>query len=140
MTSSPGSRVRDSAFLSHFLVPFPRLTAAGGGDLDATFNRLADVLGGSPADATVTFSLVPGDDLDTDPARAWTLRLGADRTTVSAQRDARPDLEVVLAEETWWQLAEGALAPLEAFGRGRMLVIGDLRVARRFAGLLERAR
>jgi hypothetical protein len=135
-----GPKVRDSAFLGHFLTPFPNLTAAGNRDLDSTFERLAELLGGSQIDATITFGLVPANDLDADPARFWSLRLAADRTTVNAQRDAEPNLEIILAEDTWMQLAEGTLSPLEAFGRGRMRVLGDLRVARRFAGRLEGVR
>jgi hypothetical protein len=137
---STGSKVRDSAFLGHFRTPFPRLTGTGERDLGSTFDRLAELLAGNRVGAAITFSIVPGENLDADPARSWSLRLGEQATTVSAERDERPDLEVILAEQTWWELAEGSVAPLEAFGRGRLRVLGDVRVARRFAGVLERVR
>jgi hypothetical protein len=131
---------RQSSFLSHFMSPFPRLTEATEAeerDVGRSFERLAELLGGSRLRARVHFGIIDGDTLDADAVRSWSLDMGDDDCTVRAERAPDPDLEVLVSEDTWWQIAEGRLAPLEAFGRGAMRVRGDLRVARRFAGLLE---
>lgn len=129
-------RVQDSSF-SAFMSPFPRLTEANERDLGNTFERLATLIGGSQLRARVHFGIVDGDTLYTDAMRSWSLDLDTDGCLVRAERAPDPDLEVLVSEETWWQIAEGALSPLEAFTKGAMRVRGDLRVARRFATLLN---
>ena len=130
-------RIQDSNFFSHFMTPFPRLAQAGKRDVGQTFERLAELVGGSPLRARVHFGIVDGDTLDSDAVRSWSLELGTDHCQVRVARTPDPDLELLLKEETWWQIADGALPPLEAFGKGAMRVRGDLRVALRFVGLLN---
>jgi hypothetical protein len=131
-------RVRVDPVLADFLSPFPRLTDSEKRDLGRTFERFGELIGGSEVRARVRFGVLQ-DDGEGETVRSWSLELGPKACAVSAERVHRPDLEVLVAEETWWRLAEGIFAPLEAFGRGEMRVRGDIRLARRLVQLLRRA-
>jgi hypothetical protein len=122
-------RLRGHPVLGDFLSPFPRLTDSAEDDLGRTVDRLGELVGGSDVRGRVHFG---------GAVRSWSLELGPDACKVSAHRTHRPDLEVLVAEETWRRLADGTLSPLEAFGRGDMRVRGDIALASRFVRLLRR--
>ncbi len=130
-------RLRGDPILAEFVPPFPRLAKSGNVDLGRTFERLGELVGGSEVRARVHFGVVQGDG-EAETVRSWSLELGPDVCTVSAERTHGPDLEVLLAEETWRRLAEGVLSPLEAFGQGDMRVRGDIKVAVRVVRLLRK--
>jgi len=130
-------RLRGHPVLGDFLAPFPRLTDSAEDDLGRTVDRLGELVGGSDVRGRVHVGVVHGAG-DSGAVRSWSLELGPDACTVSAHRTHRPDLEVLVAEETWRRLADGTLSPLEAFGRGDMRVRGDIALASRFVRLLRR--
>jgi SCP-2 sterol transfer family len=132
-----GERLRADPVLADFLSPFPRLTDSEKSDLGRTFERFGELIGGSEVRARVQFGVLQGDG-EGETVRSWSLELGPDACAVSAERVHRPDVEVLVAEETWRRLADGTLAPLEAFGRGEMRVRGDIQLARRLVQLLRR--
>jgi len=45
-------------------------------------------------------------------------------------RSELPDLEIVTTDDVWLKVIRGELAPLDAFGRGQMRVLGRIEVAR----------
>ena len=55
--------------------------------------------------------------------------LDGEKATVSTGPADKPDLELIMAPETWWEVASGRLAPHEAFSSGRMRVRGDTDLA-----------
>ena len=128
-------RLHDNPVLADFLSPLPRLTEQGDeGDLGRTFERLGEIAGRSEIRARVHFRILE-DDRKT--IRSWSLELGPTGHSVTPEPAHRPDLEVLVTEETWRRLAEGTVSPLEAFGLGDMRVRGNVRVARRLARLLR---
>lgn len=125
-------RLRSNRFLSSFMSPALTLSQPGERDFGRAFERLAAMIGGSPVRARINFGIVDG-----EATQSWSLDLGSDGCQVSSGRAHRPDLEFLIQEPTWWQIAEGRLTLLEAFlGRG-MRVRGDIGVARRFIRLLQ---
>ncbi|MDX3538025.1 SCP2 sterol-binding domain-containing protein [Streptomyces sp. MB09-01] len=124
-STSISARFQGHDFLLACCVPWTPLVADREKDLDRSFRRLSQVVGTSPHLARIHFKIMVGDE-----TRSWTLEVGPEGSEISAGFVHGPDLELIVGEETWWQLARGELSPLEAFGRGKMRVIGDLRVAR----------
>jgi len=96
------------------------LTEARAEDLDQTFQRLAGLLGDTGKTATVRCTILVG-----DAPRHFTLELRDRECRVHGQSMPKPDLEIVTQEKTWWEIAEGRLSPLEAFGQGRLRILGD---------------
>jgi len=128
-------RIRRLPFFSDFSAPLPRLVEPDRYDLDGTFARLAELIGTPQEPLSVRFHIADG-----DAVRSWYLDAGPEGGQVTTEESARrPDVEFILDSETWKLIAEGTLSPLEAFGRGRMRVRGDIDVYRRFAGQLQRA-
>ena len=124
---------RELAFLKDFAASFHPLADRGNRDLQASLERLAGSLSGLKPSAEVEIVIATEDErnywvVDIEP-RASQLRTG---------RSNDPDLEIVLQEATWWEIAEGDLSPLEAFTRGSIFVRGDLDVARRLCQQLAR--
>ncbi len=76
---------------------------------------------------------------DAENVRSWVLTAGPDGCQVSAAGPRRPDVEVILDAATWRLVAAGDMSLLEAFGRGRMRVRGDIDLARQLAQALRRA-
>jgi putative sterol carrier protein len=126
-------RFRRLPFFSDFSAPLPRLAQPDSYDFDATFARLAQLVGTSQEALSVRFHLADG-----DAVRSWSVDAGPEGGQVTTEEPARPPgIELILDAETWKLIAEGTLTPLEAFGRGRMRVRGDIDVYRRFARRLE---
>lgn len=111
-----------------FAVAFPKLLAFADRDLAGSFGRLAELTSASALAGTVTFGVTR----DSGVARfSWLLKTASPQ--VAHERAESPDLEVLLSEETWWALADGTLTPLEAFGQGRIRLLGKVALARSLA-------
>ncbi len=96
------------------------------GDVEGTFERLAEMLKQSAETGSIQFRIVAKDQ-----PRYWNLRLDEQGCTVHLDRLDKPDLEIITTAETWLQIAGGKLSPLIAFARGRMRVRGDEKLGKR---------
>jgi SCP-2 sterol transfer family len=118
---------------SDFSAPLPRLVEPASYEVDATFARLADMVGAPEEALSVGFRVV-----DDDGERVWTLNVGPSGGRVATQASEEgADLEFIVQADTWRRIAEGTMSLLEAFGRGQLRVRGDIEDARRFAVLLS---
>jgi putative sterol carrier protein len=50
----------------------------------------------------------------------------------------RPSLEIITDARTWTEIATGRIAPLEAFGQGKVRVRGDIELALLLARRVQR--
>ncbi|MEU5877661.1 SCP2 sterol-binding domain-containing protein [Spirillospora sp. NPDC047279] len=94
--------------------------------------RLAADLKGGGVDDKVVLQVSVGADDATDDRRYLTAspgRAGGDRVS-------RPDVEVVIAPETFWKMAEGAYSPVAALQDGRLRLRGDMTLAKRLLRFL----
>lgn len=64
-------------------------------------------------------------------SRSYTFDVLAGDCRVTQGTSDERDLEIVVSEETWVDLANGDLSPVEAYLTGRMEVTGDLEFAKR---------
>ena len=95
-------------------------------DLDQTFQRMAKALAGSREEGHFQARILgKGAEL------CWNIGLGGKSFEVGRQRMHRPDVEIVARPDTWWQIAEGTLSPLDAFLAGKMRVRGNRGFAQR---------
>jgi hypothetical protein len=134
VTARIARQVESSPLLADFHIPFPKLTDAGRPDSDAAFARLGELLGAVQEPLTVRFRVT-----DEGSGRSWLFDGGPDGCRVTNDAATQPDVEVILDAETWNLIASGAMSPLEAFGRGRLRIRGDINLARRFVQQVHRA-
>lgn len=104
-----------------------RLATSEQNELPAVFDRLSRAFSSWPRSGEVQFRITRDDQ-----ESSWSLHCGPEGGHVWGvdQPVPDPDLEILVDEETWWQLVRGSISPLDAFGGGRMRVIGDLTLAR----------
>jgi len=95
-------------------------------DLEMTFQRMAELLKKSEEKARIQFRITDGEQ-----ESYWGLELGPTACRVHTKKAERPDFELITDAETWWQIAEGLLAPLRAFTQGKMRLRGDLELGKR---------
>ena len=100
-------------------------------DLDRAFSRLADMLRGSGEVAEAQVDIVRGRS-----KQQWTLSLEPKAASASKKSARRPDLRLMVAEETARRILEGELSPIEAFVSGNLRIRGNTELAKR---LLKRA-
>ncbi len=93
-------------------------------DLADTFRRMAERLEGTEDQGYLRVRIAEGDD--PDQGRGWTLKLGNSEATVTKSKRKSVDFEIITDKDTWWEIAQGSLAPLRAFTEGRMRVRGDV--------------
>ncbi len=118
---------------SDFSALLPRLVETDEYDVGGSLARLADLVGAPEESLSIRFNVADG-----DAVRSWTLDAGPKGGKVTARASSKqPDVELILEAETWRLIAEGRMSLLEAFGKGRMRVRGDIDAARRFAGRLQ---
>jgi hypothetical protein len=117
-------------FLQEFAAEIRPLDA--GQDLERAFNEVAKRALGMKR-ARILFSIIR----DGSPIH-WTLDVGSKVSKASRGRPQKQNLEVLLEEGAWWDIAEGRMTPLEAFGRGKARVRGNLEVARALMGRLAK--
>jgi len=111
-----------------FAVAFPQLHDSADRDLARSFGRLAELTSASALSGTVTFGVTRA----TGVAHfSWPLKAASPQ--VALERANSPDLEVLLTDDTWWALADGTVTPLEAFGQGRIRLLGEVALARSLA-------
>ncbi|MBA9005000.1 SCP2 sterol-binding domain-containing protein [Thermomonospora cellulosilytica] len=128
-------RLRADPVFADFLSPFPRLLEPGESELGRSFERIGELAGGSDTGARIRFAVHDGSGRDVG---SWTLTQEPDGCTVGAVAASPPDAEILITEEAWRSLAEGALSPLEAFGRGGVRLRGDVEAVRRLVRSLRR--
>lgn len=122
--------LREDSVLGDFTIPLK--VSAGADDLARSFDEVCRRLGGSADTFTVTFRV---DDASNE--RTWSFEAGPDGCRVTDSQESAPDLEIFLDVQTCKQLLSGSIVPLEAFGRGRMRVRGDVRLARKVVRRLQ---
>lgn len=107
-----------------------KLTETTRPELGTTFHRVAEILSkarkGKPLQ--LQFSIL---DDDTEEPTPWSVAVGKDGGKASQGPSERPDVEIITRAETWWEIAEGRLSPLEAFVNGRLRVRGNIERAKR---------
>ena len=96
-------------------------------EVDSTLKKLAADLGRSGERCRIQFRFLTEDG----EIQRW-LELGA-KTQIAEGMRKREDvqIEVALKLQTWFEVAEGKLSPVEAWYGGRMGFRGDLDLARR---------
>jgi putative sterol carrier protein len=122
-----------SPLFSDFLEPFPNLLGRRGAALGGSFKRIAQAMSKSKRTASIQFTIQAG-----QRARQWCVHLSPKGAEVSEGAVERPQLEIIADTECWTQVASGELAPLEAFGRGRLRVRGSVELARVLVRSLRR--
>jgi putative sterol carrier protein len=108
-----------------------KLVDPGEEDLGKGFARLSEALKASGELADVQFDIVRG-----RATRRWTLMLEPKAAAAAERASRRPDLRVLIRQETWQRIAAGELSPLDAFLAGELRIRGDTELAKR---LLKRA-
>lgn len=96
------------------------LTAGGTADLASTFQNLASTLEDAGFDVAIEYRIGDGEQY-----QSFAVQVAGGKSTVS---DAvRPDtgLRVFMSEQTWREIASGALSPADAFCDGKLRVQGD---------------
>lgn len=111
-------------------VRLQKLTEPSRPELASTFQRIAEILSktknGRPLQ--LQFSIL---DRDSEELTPWSVAITKEGGTVAQKAAERPDVEIITAAETWWQIANGRLSPLEAFTTGRLRVRGNIERAKR---------
>ena len=104
------------------------LTMTRNRDVAETFERMAAVLAESGETANVQITLRGAEEV-----RHWSLELMKEQATATskAKRASQPDLEIIVRESTWWDIAEGRLPPPEALRAGKLRLRGDAHLASR---------
>jgi putative sterol carrier protein len=125
-------KIREEPALGDFAIPLPKLAEASSKDLGRTFQRLGELIGASEEEATLQFRIAGEGE-----ARIWSLTTGPAGCNVTTEHAPRPDIEVLLDADTWKLIAEGTMSPLEAFGRGKARLRGDVGLARRIVRRLQ---
>ena len=128
------AHLRDDPVLGRFQRPFRRLIEPADRDLGGSFDRFGLAASRATVTARVLFR-VAGDT--GEPVGSWSLELTPGRHRVTPATVDRPDLEVLVGERTWRQLAEGKLSPKMAFATGDMRVRGSIRLAAQLAELVH---
>jgi len=100
-------------------------------DLGGTFQRMAEYLGKTGEHALLQIRILSG-----EKHLYWSIELDENGTKVRNEKVDHPDFEVVTREETWWQIAEGTLSPLDAFTQNKMKVRGDAHLGKRILSRL----
>jgi putative sterol carrier protein len=108
------------------------LTEPGKNDVDHTIRRMAELLGETEERGWIQFRIKDGEEW-----KYWCLELGPEGCKAHAGRVTRPAFEVVTPTfelitpaGTWWQIAKGSIAPLEAFGEGKMRIRGNVELGK----------
>ena len=121
--------VAAAQFLSEFEVSLPPL----GGDLEASFSRLADLIGAPETPLSIVIHIA-----DESEPRSRAIHAAASGCKMTDVVPESPDVELILDAPTWRAIASGELSLVEAFARGRMRVRGDIDDARRLVQQLRK--
>ena len=96
------------------------LTDGGKADLAATFANLASMLEDAGFDVTIEYHI--GDD---EGYRTFSVLVASGQSRVAAEAAAEAHLRIFMSEQTWTEIASGAISPADAFIAGRVRVQGD---------------
>jgi len=111
-------------------VRLQKLTEPTRPELATTFQRVAEILSktrnGRPLE--LQFSILNNDSEEPTP---WSVAVSKKGGAVAQKTTERPDVEIITSADTWWEIAEGRLSPLEAFITGRLRVRGNIERAKR---------
>ena len=103
------------------------LTDDGKADVPGSFANLATMLEDAGFDVTIEYHI--GDD---DAGyRTFSVHVTNGQSRVAAEAAADAHLRVFMSEQTWTEMARGAISPTEALLAGRLRVQGDTRVGTR---------
>jgi putative sterol carrier protein len=102
------------------------LTEGGKADVSGSFANLAAMLEDAGFDVTIEYHI--GDDAG---YRTFSVHVANAQSRVAAETAADAHLRVFMSEQTWTEMARGALSPADAFLAGRVRVQGDTRVGTR---------
>ena len=119
--------------LSEFATPLPNLLRKRPASIGESFMHIAKALAKSKRTGAIQFTLREG-----RKTRRWSLTMTASGCTVAERATERPDLEILTDAKSWAEIATGALAPLEAFGLGKLRVRGSIELARLMTRRLRR--
>ncbi len=135
----PGARAEHThrfeadPILSDFVRPFPDTLKGKRSDLAASFKQIAEAFGKARRASAIQFTIQDGRS-----TRRWCLTTTQEGSNVSESATKNPDLEILTDAETWAEIASGEVAPLTAFGQGRVRVRGDIELARVLAKRMRR--
>jgi putative sterol carrier protein len=118
--------------LSEFARPFPNLLEKQP-DVGKSFKLIAESLSKSKRTGAIQFSIADG-----RKTRQWCLAMTPGGCEAMEEGTERPDLEILTDAKTWADIVGGKLAPLEAFGLGKVRVRGDIELARLFVRRVQR--
>jgi putative sterol carrier protein len=96
------------------------LTAGGTASLLDSFTNLGSVLADAGVDAVIEYQIG-----DSEPYQIFSIQVAGGTSNVSGDALAGVQLRVIMAEQTWRQIASGATTPADAFLDGLMRVQGD---------------
>ena len=119
--------------LSEFAKPIPNLLRKRRASIGGSFRQIAKALAKSKRTGVIQFMLREG-----RKTRRWSLTMTASGCKVAERATERPDLEILADAKSWADIATGALAPLDAFGLGKLRVRGRIEFARLIARRLLR--
>lgn len=125
-------RVAGDPLLADFIVPFPNLLGRDRRSVAGSFQRMAELVGRGRKAAHIQFTLSEGNAM-----RHWGLAITTQGCKVAEREHKRPTLEIITSTDVWSEIASGNLSPLEAFGRGKLRVRGDINLARMLARKLQ---
>ncbi|MEE8155232.1 MAG: SCP2 sterol-binding domain-containing protein [Phycisphaerales bacterium] len=123
----------DDALLSDFARPFPDLLGEKRTAISGSFKRIAVALGKSKRISSIQFTIFEG-----RKTRRWCLALTPCGCEVTEAAMERPDLEILTDAKSWADIAGGKVAPLEAFGQGKIRLRGDVQLARMLVRSVKR--
>ena len=97
-------------------------------DLGTVFDRISGrVTGSGEGTQRAQFRIANGEEQS-----CWSFELGPGTCKLHNEGVDRPDFEIITDPETWWQIAEGKLAPLRAFVGGKLRLRGDVELCETF--------
>lgn len=123
----------DIPLLADFTRPFPDLLSGPGVAVGESFRKLAAALSKSKRTAAIQFTIDEG-----GRTRHWTVVLSPSGSEAAESAVDQPNLEIITDAATWTDIAGGRVAPLEAFGQGKVRVRGDIALAQLLARRLRK--
>jgi putative sterol carrier protein len=99
-------------------------------ELAASFDRLAEILSNTRRRHSLQLQFSIFDD-DAEEPTTWSVVSTKDGCQATQERIQQPDVEIITHAQTWRDIAEGRLSPLEAFVKGRLRVRGNIQQAKR---------
>ena len=107
--------------------PLRPFLGSGDTDLATSVDSLSTALGDFDSRVRLDIKVLDGSD-----THAWEVACGPPTSTARrARRSKKPDVRIVVRHDIWLQIAHGELNPFDAFISGKLLVGGDIDIAKR---------